>query len=342
MPDPRFFIYGDPISAEAAAEIAGARLARPGKGRIVRAAAIDDADIAEAFVFAEKAAAAKQLDGRAAGLCLLNEEGAAATAPDGAVAIIASPRLGFARLAARLHRERPLEVGESGVHPSARLGEGVILGRGALIGAGAEIGDRCVIGPYVAIGPGVIIGPDSEVRAAASIFCALIGARALVLAGARIGEPGFGFAPGPQGLVRIPQLGRVVIGDDVEVGANAAIDRGSLGDTEIGDGVKFDNLVHIGHNVKIGRHSVIVAQVGVSGSTTIGTGVSIAGQAGLADHLKIGDGAQIAAKSGVITNVPAGEKWGGYPARPIKKWLRDAATLSRLAETRRSKKNEHD
>lgn len=342
MPDPRFYITGEPLSAEAAAKIAGARLTRSGKRRIVRAAAIEEADIAEAFVFAEKAAAAKSLDGRVVGLCLLTEDGAGAIAPDGAVAIVASPRLAFALLASHLHRERPLEVDESGVHPSAKLGEGVILGRGVQIGAGAEIGDRCVIAPNVAIGPGVVIGAESEIRVAASIFCALIGARALILAGARIGEPGFGFAPGPQGLVRIPQLGRVVIGMDVEVGANTCIDRGAIGDTEIGDGVKFDNLVQVGHNVKIGRHSVLVSQVGVSGSTTIGAGVSIAGQSGLADHLKIGDGAQIAAKSGVITNVPAGEKWGGYPARPIKRWLRDAATLSQLSEKRRSKKNEHD
>lgn len=340
MPDARFYLTGEPLSVEAAADIAGARLVRGGGGKAARAADVGEPDIGEAFVFGEKKTALALLSGRRVGLCLLNGKNAAVLALDGAIGVMDSPRLGFARLAAHLHRERPVD-GE-GVHPSAQLGEGVRIGAGAVIGADAEIGDRCVIGPNVVIGPGVVIGEGGSIGAGASVRCAILGARAVILAGARIGEPGFGFAPGPEGLVRIPQLGRVVIGEDVEVGANSAIDRGMLGDTEIGDGVKIDNLVQIGHNVKIGRHSLLAAQVGVAGSVNIGVGVMIGGQAGLADHLEIGDGAVIAAKSGVISDIPAGEKWGGYPARRMQRWLREAASLARLTETGRSKKHERD
>jgi len=340
MPDARFYLTGEPLSVEAAADIAGARLVQGDGGKVTRAADVGEPDIGEAFVFGEKKTVLALLGGRRVGLCLLSEKNAAALALDGAVGVMDSPRLGFARLAAHLHRERPVD-GE-GVHPSAKLGRGVKVGAGAVIGADAEIGEGCEIGPNVVIGPGVVIGEGSRIGASASILCAILGPRAVILAGARIGEPGFGFTPGPEGLVRIPQLGRVVIGEDVEVGANSAIDRGMLGDTEVGEGVKIDNLVQIGHNVKIGRHSLLAAQVGVSGSVNIGAGVMIGGQAGLADHLEIGDGAVIAAKSGVISDIPAGEKWGGYPARPMKRWLRDSAALARLAETGRLKKNERD
>lgn len=340
MPDARFYLTGEPLSVEAAADIAGAKLVRGGGGKIARAAEAGEPDIGEAVVFAEKKTALALLGGRRVGLCLVDQQNAAALALDGAVGIMDSPRLGFARLAAHLHRERPVDG--DGVHPSAKLCRGVKVGAGAVIGADAEIGEGCEIGPNVVIGPGVVIGEGSRIGAGASILCAILGARAVILAGARIGEPGFGFAPGPERLVRIPQLGRVVIGEDVEVGANSAIDRGMLGDTEIGEGVKIDNLVQIGHNVKIGRHSLLAAQVGVAGSVNIGAGVMIGGQAGLADHLEIGDGARIAARSGVISDIPAGEKWGGYPARPMKRWLREAASLARLAGTGRSKKHERD
>jgi UDP-3-O-[3-hydroxymyristoyl] glucosamine N-acyltransferase len=225
------------------------------------------------------------------------------------------------------------------VHPSARLEPGVVVDPGAVIGRGAEIGAGTVIGANAVIGPEVRIGRDSSVGASSTIGAALIGDRVIVHPGAHIGQDGFGFALGSRGHLKVPQIGRVIIQDDVEIGAGVTIDRGANRDTVIGEGAKIDNLVQIGHNVVIGRHAVLVAQSGVSGSSAIGDFAALGGQAGIAGHLKIGAGAQVAAAAGVMTDIPAGERWAGAPAKPVREFFREVAAIKRLAGDARGEGN---
>jgi len=222
------------------------------------------------------------------------------------------------------------------VHPDARLEPDVIIDPGVVIGPRAEIGSGTVIGANSVIGPDVCIGRNCAIAAQAAIIHALIGNRVIIHAGVRIGQDGFGFIPGRDGHLKVPQLGRVIIQDDVEIGANTAIDRGSTRDTVIGEGTKIDNLVQIAHNVTIGRFCFIVAQVGISGSTELGDYVAVGGQSGFAGHLKIGAGAEIAAQSGIIGDVEPGARLGGTPARPFRQWLRAQVWLERLSRGRGS------
>jgi UDP-3-O-[3-hydroxymyristoyl] glucosamine N-acyltransferase len=222
------------------------------------------------------------------------------------------------------------------VHPTAVLEPGVVVEPGAVIGARAEIGQGTVVGANAVIGHDVRIGRSGYVGANSTIIHSLIGNRVILHPGVRIGQDGFGFAMSAKGHLKVPQIGRVVIQDDVEIGANSTIDRGSSRDTVIGEGSKIDNLVQIGHNVVIGRHCVIVSQVGVSGSTTLGDFVVLAGQAGLVGHLKIGSGAQIGAQAGVDADVPAGGRYVGSPAKPFLEFAREIATLKRLARRRKA------
>jgi UDP-3-O-[3-hydroxymyristoyl] glucosamine N-acyltransferase len=265
----------------------------------------------------------------------------AAQAPAGCAALTTPhPYRAMAAVMARLYPEatRPRSTfGEAGVspaaivHPTARLETGVVVDPGAVIGPGAEIGARAVIGANAVIGPQVRIGRDSVVGALASVVCALVGDRVIIHPGARIGQDGFGFAMGPGGHFKVPQVGRVIIQDDVEIGAGATIDRGANRDTIIGEGTKIDNLVQIGHNVVVGRHCIFVSQSGVSGSTVIGDFAALGGQAGLTGHLDIGAGAQIAAHAGVMNDVPAGERWAGAPAGPVRQFFREVAAVRKLA-----------
>ncbi|MBB3312192.1 UDP-3-O-[3-hydroxymyristoyl] glucosamine N-acyltransferase [Rhizobium sp. BK196] len=228
------------------------------------------------------------------------------------------------------------------VDPTARLEKGVIVEPMAIIGPGAEIGEGTRIGAQSIIGPNVKIGRNGSIATGVSILCALIGNGVIIHNGVRIGQDGFGYAPGPRGMIKIVQIGRVIIQDNVEIGANTTIDRGAMDDTVIGEGTKIDNQVQVGHNVRIGRHCAIVSQVGLAGSTIVGDGVQIGGQVGLKGHITIGDGVQIAAKSGVMTDLAAGGRYGGIPARPLNEYLKDVAQLMAKSGARGKKGDKND
>lgn len=279
-----------------------------------------------------------------AGLVLVTAD-MASDVPSG-VAILVNPRPypAFARLARMMHSSAvhlaPM-TGENGistrayVHSSVKLEAGVIIEAGAVISAGAAIGEGTVIGPNAVIGPGCQIGRHCRIGANVTIQAALIGNHVILHPGCQIGQDGFGFVPGAAGLEKMPQIGRVIIQDDVEIGANSAVDRGALGDTIIGGGTKIDNLVQIGHNVRIGQSCAIAAHTGISGSATIGNYVMLGGRVGIADHVSLGDGVQVAATSGVMHDIPAGEKWAGTPAMPVKAFFRQTAALRGLSESTR-------
>jgi UDP-3-O-[3-hydroxymyristoyl] glucosamine N-acyltransferase len=256
--------------------------------------------------------------------------------PRTAVSIVTSePYVAWARVAALFH---PVPPPSPGVHPSAIIADGAHVDPSTEVGplsvveAGAEIGPACRIGPGAVIGSGVIVGRDCRIGAHVTLSHAVLGARVYVYPGARIGQEGFGFASTRDGFLSVPQLGRVIVQDDVEVGANTTIDRGSSQDTVIGAGSRLDNLVQIGHNVVLGRCCVIVAQVGISGSTVLEDFVRVGGQAGITGHLRIGRGAEIGAQAGVMSDLVPGAKVVGSPAWPIKDFFRQIAVLSKLAK----------
>jgi UDP-3-O-[3-hydroxymyristoyl] glucosamine N-acyltransferase len=253
--------------------------------------------------------------------------------PDTSVAIVASdPLVAWSRVAALFHPLPPTVPGihptaviaaSAEIHPSAEVGPLVVIGENVVIGAHSRIGAMAVIDN------GVEIGRDVRIGSHVSVSHAQIGDRVCIYPGARIGQDGFGFAITPDGLKTVPQLGRVLIEDDVEVGANTTIDRGTLEDTVIGAGTRIDNLVQIGHNVRIGRACIIVAQAGISGSSILEDHVVLAGQAGIAGHLRIGAGSRIGAKAGVMADVPPRSELAGSPAQPVKTFFKEVASIRR-------------
>lgn len=344
MADPDFFPVATSLDFSEIAAIVGVELpfgVDPAR-RIVSAAALETAGAGDiAYMDNPKYTAAFAATG--AGLCLVSPR-FAARAPAGTVALVtAAPYHAFARVLARFFPQalRPQSMfGAQGVapgafvHATATLEADVTVDPGAVIGPGAEIGSGTIVASHAVIGPQVRIGRDCAVGAGATIQSALIGNRVIIHPGVRIGQDGFGFAMSPRGHLKVPQTGRVIIQDDVEIGANACIDRGASRDTVIGEGTKIDNLVQIGHNVVIGRHCVIVSQVGIAGSCTLEDFVVLGGQVGLAGHLTVGMGAQVAAQSGVAGDIPRGARFGGYPAQPALSWARESALLKQLVARR--------
>jgi UDP-3-O-[3-hydroxymyristoyl] glucosamine N-acyltransferase len=273
------------------------------------------------------------LDQTLAGAVIVHPDMAARVPRKTAAILTTEPYAGWARVAALFYPTPPVRPG---IHRSAIVAEGALVDPSAEIGplsvieAGAEIGPGCRIGPYAFVGTGVILGRDCRIGSHVSLSYAILGARVYVYPGARIGQEGFGFASTKDGFLSVPQLGRVILEDDVEVGSNSTIDRGSSRDTVIGAGSRLDNLVQIGHNVVLGRCCVIVAQVGISGSTVLEDHVRVGGQAAMAGHLRIGEGAVIGAQAGVISDTAAGATVLGSPAQPKNDFFRQVATLKKM------------
>jgi UDP-3-O-[3-hydroxymyristoyl] glucosamine N-acyltransferase len=331
MPDPRFFEDLGPVTLAELAGLTGCELTDPATGgRLVARVAVLSHAGAGSVTFLSDRRHVASLRETTAEACFVHPKEADAVPPGCAALLTPSPQAAYAVAARHLHRARSPGPGPA-IAPDARVEDGARLAPGVCLGTGVQVGRGTVIGANTVIGPGVAIGRDCEISANVTIGFALVGDRVRILAGAVIGEPGFGATMGPKGLIDIPQLGRVILQDGVTIGANSCVDRGAFDDTVIGENTKIDNLVQIAHNVHIGRNCVMAAHTGISGSVVVGDGAQFGGRAGVADHVIIGEGARVGAASGVMKNIPAGETWGGMPARSIRKWMRETAWLAKMA-----------
>ena len=336
MADPRFFPAHVPFTLAELADVAGATVATNADPslKIVDIAPLDAAH-GDTISFLDNRRYIEAFETSRAGACIVRAD-LADRAPQGMALLLSQePYQSFARVARAFY---PPPAVEPGIASSAVIDPGVVLGAGCRVDSGAsiaercEIGARCHIGGNVVIEAGVVIGDDCIIGACASLSHCLVGDRVVIYPGARIGQEGFGFTSAPEGRLRIPQVGRVIIHDDVEIGANTTIDRGSGPDTIIGRGCMIDNLAQIAHNVQLGRGCVIAAMVGISGSTKLGDFVVCGGQVGFAGHLRIGAGVKLAARSGVVRDIEAGQAYGGAPAVPLQLWKRQVVSLARLAQ----------
>jgi UDP-3-O-[3-hydroxymyristoyl] glucosamine N-acyltransferase len=335
MPDPRFFRSKGPFSLLELAEIAEVELgSSDDPARLFH----DVAPLASAgtldISFLDNTRYVDQYRASGAGACVVHPDRVDA-APEGMSLLqTPTPYLAYARIARAFYPESvefPGNETAPAICPTATIGEGCSIGPGVAIGEAAEIGPGTEIGPNSVIGAGVVIGSQCKIGALCSISFCLMGSRVRLYAGARIGEAGFGFAVSPTGFINVPQLGRVIIEDDVEIGANTTIDRGAGPDTVIGSGCRIDNLVQIGHNVRLGKGCILVAQTGISGSATLEDQVVVGGQVGVVGHVTIGRGAQLGAQSGIMNDIPAGERYVGSPAMPARQWFRQLAKVKRMS-----------
>ena len=336
MADPRFFDRAGPFTLDALSALSGARLSRSADGgRLchdvapLETAGPDDVSFLENRKYIDAFICSR------AGAAFVDEKAAERAPPGMALLISKEPYKAYALAAQAFYpaiEVKPLRALSAIIDSTAAVPEDCEIGPNVVIERGVRLGRRCRVGANTVIAAGVEIGEDCRIGANVTLSHCLIGSRVVLHPGVRIGQEGFGFAPDLKAPIKVPQLGRVVVGDDVDIGANTTIDRGSGHDTVVGAGSMIDNLVQIGHNVVLGRCCVLAGQVGISGSTRLGDFVMIGGQGGLAGHLHIGTGARIAAKSGLMRDVPAGETVCGSPAVALGQFMRQTAVLQRLVK----------
>jgi UDP-3-O-[3-hydroxymyristoyl] glucosamine N-acyltransferase len=339
-----FFSTPQAMTLGAITELVGGQLpANADTGRLFSGLGPLDAAGPSDVSFLDNAQYVAQAAVTQAGLCIVGQRHADKVGAASIALVVKEPYRAFAMVAAAFFPKsmRPQSLfGATGVsagsfiHPDAKLEQGVVVDPGVVIGPGAQIGANTIICANAVIGPGVTIGRDSAIGPNVSLTHTHLGNRVIIHAGCNIGQDGFGFAMSPRGHLKVPQVGRVIIQDDVEIGSGTCVDRGMNRDTVIGEGTKIDNMVQVAHNVTIGRHCVIVAQVALAGSSVLQDFVVIGGQSGIIGHATVGMGAQIAATSAVGRDVPPGERWGGTPAKPIRELFREMAAVDRLAKGR--------
>lgn len=344
MADPRFFKKAGPFTLAQLAEMTGSVVSDPARADLsVSDVAPLDAAGEGQLSFLDNKKYVDSFKTTKAAACLVRPE-LAGFAPAGTVCLTNSnPYKAYAIVAAAFYPAETVAAGiaaGASVDPTAVIGAGTAVEHGAVIGAHVKIGKNCRIQAHAVIRDGVEIGDNCDIGPNSYVTHALIGKNVRLYPGVSVGRPGFGFAMDHTGFTSVPQLGRVVIEDFVEIGANSTIDRGAGPDTVIGQGTRIDNLVQIGHNVKIGKYCVIVSQVGISGSTQLGDFVMLGGQAGVAGHIKIGTGAKIAAQSGLMRDIPPGGEYMGSPAVPIKQYMKQVAKLGKLVTQKKGDTNE--
>ncbi len=340
MADPRFFNKPAPKSVRDLANIAGGSLVGTNDdGMLISDVAPLDIAGKDHLSFLDNIRYKDSFLASKAGVCIVPEQ-AVAYAPAGMALIVSkNPYKSYALVAQSFYPDTypKSEVSNAAhIHPSAKIGDGCVIEACVVIKENAVIGNGCWIEPNTVIGTGVVMGEKCRIGAGSTVTHAVIGSFTRFYPGVRVGQDGFGFAIDPAGHVKVPQLGRVIIGDHVEIGANTTIDRGAGPDTVIGSGTWIDNLVQIGHNVKIGKGCVLVAQCGVAGSTVLEDYVVLAAKVGVAGHLTLGKAARIGAMAGVMRDVPAGEEQLGAPAMPVREFMRQVATLKRLTKPQKS------
>ncbi|KFB10184.1 UDP-3-O-(3-hydroxymyristoyl)glucosamine N-acyltransferase [Nitratireductor basaltis] len=352
MNDPVFFSPARHYQAGEIAALTGAQLAddRSAPNVITHLAPVAEGGEG-ALVFIDPKRKNPDLQSLNAAAILCSQQHVASVPSGVAVLVTDKPQMVFAAVGRLLYpqavRPHPM-TGEIGISPraviadSAVVEQGATVEAGAVLGANVQIGSGTVVAPNAVVGPGTRIGRDCFIGPNTSVQHALLGDRVILHGGVQVGQDGFGFLPGPKGLEKNPQIGRVVIQDDVEIGANTTVDRGALSDTIIGEGTKIDNLVQVAHNVRIGRGCVIAGHCGLSGSVVIGDYVMLGGRVGIADHITIGDRVQLAASSGVMNDIPAGERWAGSPAQPMRQAFREIAALRGLVEEKNKGKKRND